>query len=350
MQLVDNAGDRAALRVLPRWSEETSHMTVFDAAAALGADKDTATDNGIETLVVFLGANNALGSITQLRVAWSGPNYTDLVEKKNYTVWTPTHFIAELAQVVAKVKAIGARHVIWCTVPHVTIAPLARGVGESKIATGSRYFPHYTRPWIDDEHFRPARDQNLSDKQARAVDTAIDMYNDAIQHTVHDARAGTDGTVRDWYLLDVAGLLDRLASRRFMEDEDARPDWWEPYPLPDALQSLTPTPDSHFLASDDSGARASGGLFSLDGVHSTTIGYGILADEIIKIMTLAGVSFPDANGNARPDPAVDFERLIRHDTLVRTPPPNIDSTLEIFGWADATFGWAARALGVDPPI
>jgi hypothetical protein len=42
---------------------------------------------------------------------------------------------------VTKVQQIRARHVIWCTVPHVTIAPVARGVA-SKVAPGSRYFPY----------------------------------------------------------------------------------------------------------------------------------------------------------------------------------------------------------------
>lgn len=85
-------------------------------------------DHGIETLVVFLGANNALGAVTELRVVWSTPGYDDLAREDAFTVWRPADFIAELAHVVTKVRAIRAPHVIWCTVPHVTIAPIARGV------------------------------------------------------------------------------------------------------------------------------------------------------------------------------------------------------------------------------
>lgn len=346
-QIVEHAGERAALRVLPHWSDETSRMTVFDAARALGEDRDASTDSGIETLVVFLGANNALGAVTRLQVIWSGPDYASLSSKGEYTVWTPTHFAAELAQIVTKVKAVSARHVIWCTVPHVTIAPLARGVGKAKVAPGSRYFPYYARPWNDEEHFNPDRDKHLTDKDARAVDTAIDMYNEAIEHAVLDARTGTDGTPRDWYLLDVAGLLDRLAARRYIEDPAARPAWWTPYPLPDAVRALNPTPNSYFLTSNAGGKRATGGLFSLDGVHPTTAAYGILAQEMVKIMVSAGVAFRHPNGNPRSDPAVDFDRLIRRDTLIRTPPPNVDSTMGILGWADETLGWAARALGIN---
>ncbi|MGH3782930.1 MAG: hypothetical protein ACRDRO_20490, partial [Pseudonocardiaceae bacterium] len=144
-QVVENHGARAALRVLPRATQADRRSTVFDAAAALGAQPGTELgddpDHGIETLVVFLGANNALGAVTELRVVWSGPGYDDLACKDAFTVWRPGDFIAELARVVTKVQAIRARHVVWCTVPHVTIAPIARGVA-SKVAPGSRYFPY----------------------------------------------------------------------------------------------------------------------------------------------------------------------------------------------------------------
>ena len=107
---------------------------------------------------------------------------------------------------------------IWATVPHVTIAPIARGVGR-KLVAGSRYFPYYTRPWIDDDAFDPREDPHITGPQARAIDYAIDAYNDVIQATVEQARdAG-----RDWYLLEIAGVLDRLAHRRFIEDPNGAP-------------------------------------------------------------------------------------------------------------------------------
>ena len=162
--------------------------------------------HGIETLVVELGANNALGAVVRLQLAWSGAGYDDLARKGAYTVWTPKHFAAELAEVVDQVKRVAARHVLWCTVPHVTIAPIARGVG-SKLRPGSRYFPYYTRPWIDDAHFDANRDEHLTGAEARAIDAAIDLYNDAIQNVVEQARSGADGTVRNWYLLDLAGVF-----------------------------------------------------------------------------------------------------------------------------------------------
>ncbi|MGW5731617.1 MULTISPECIES: hypothetical protein [Streptomyces] len=343
-QIVQNAGERAALRVLPTQPPSAGALTQLGAAAELGKDTDgTGAKHGIETLVVFLGANNALRAVTDLRVTWSEDSgFDDLDAKRRFTVWRPKHFRSELRKVAAEVFDIKARHVIWCTVPHVTIAPIARGVA-GKIQPGSRYFPYYTRPWIRDRDFDARKDPKITAEQAQQVDEAIDEYNDAITETVRAARLKG----RDWYLLETCGLLDRLASRRYAEDPSARPDWWQPYPLPSALRALSPPPNSRFLAVEG-GRRADGGLFSLDGVHPTTVGYGILAQEVINVMRLAGVRFyrPDAS-TPRQDPVlVDFDRLIRHDTLVNRPPGNLGSALNALGWADESLDLFRRVFSV----
>ncbi len=344
-QLVEDSSERAALRVYPA-DEAGNDLSLVDAASRLGRSHGAGTEAGIETLVVFLGANNVLQTVTRLRVVWSGPDFADPVAKSAYTVWRPPHFAAELAELVAAVREIRARHVIWCTVPHVTIPPIARGVG-GKVATGSRYFPYYTRPWVRDEQFDARQDPHITGAQARAVDTAVDMYNEAIEQAVRAARLGSaDEAPRDWRLLDTAGLLDRLASRRYIEDPNARPPWWTPYPLPHALASLRPVPDSRFLVGDRRGGRGGGGLFSLDGVHPTTVGYGILAQEVIRVMQDAGVEFRSRDGSPRPGIVdVDFARLVRRDTLVTHPPQNIADGLAVLGWADETLDWVRRALG-----
>jgi hypothetical protein len=344
-QLVENASERAALRVYPHWNEEVSNQTLLDAAAALGAEHGEDTECGIETLVICLGSNNALRSVVELRIRWSGEDFQDLDAKRSYTVWQPEHFAVELAELVTAVRRIRARHTIWCTVPHVTIPPITRGIG-AKVRPGSRYFPYYARPWVDDSAFDPSRDPHLTDQDARAVDAAIDLYNAGIEQVVRDARTGADGAEPvDWLLLDLAGVLDRLASRRYITDPNARPSWWTPYPLPPVLAALQPPPTSLFLAADGHGGRAQGGLFSLDGVHPTTVGYGLVAQEVIAIQQRVGVPFTDLRGRPRVGPVlVDFERLLRRDTLVNHPPQNLDSTLDILGWADENLGWVGRAL------
>ena len=59
----------------------------------------------------------------------------------------------DMPALIAEVRKLKARHVIWSTVPHVTIAPIARGLG-GKVAPGSRYFPFYARPWVEDNQGR----------------------------------------------------------------------------------------------------------------------------------------------------------------------------------------------------
>jgi len=344
--MVQRACEVAALRVYPSWSDEVRQQTLFQAARALGDDDTAGTGEGIETLVVFIGGNNALSSVCHLAVRWSQDDgYRAADRKKRYTVWQPEHFRQEFNLVVEEVKSIKAKNVIWCTVPHVTIGPAAKGV-DSKSAPRSRYYDYYTRPWIDDADFDPRHDPFITGAQARAVDYAIDSYNDAIEAAVRSARLGDDGTVRNWYLLDTAGMLDRLAWSRYIDDPIATPAWWTPYPLPTALQRLDPQPDTQFLTADGQGGRRTGGLISLDGVHPTTVAYGILAQELISIMEQAGVRFLTPAGAPRQGPIeVDFERLIRLDTLVTSPPQNLASTLGIVGWMDNTLDVFSRLFG-----
>jgi lysophospholipase L1-like esterase len=326
---------RSAYRVLASARDAANvALTPVKAARQLGSD------GGIETLVVMLGANNALGAVTSLDVTWSEddgiiPAYRDPQRKNQFTVWRPQHFIAEFDALVAELEAIDARHVILATVPHVTVPPVTHGItrdGGGKVASGSRYFEFYTRPWISDVEFDWRDDRCITAGQARAIDSAIDAYNEHIAAVVRRKReAGAD-----WYLLEVAGLLDRLASRRYLEDVSARPSWWDSvggaYRFPPALANLNL--NSHFYSADASG-RLDGGLFALDGVHPTTVGYGIVAQEVIKIMQLAGVRFVFGNGVERTGSlTVDFERLLRLDSLIAAPPPLAAGLLQLLGSLD----------------
>lgn len=351
------ANARSGYRVLASAQNNAGWLTPPQAALELsraGTDTDPNGD-GIETLVVLLGANNALGSVINLGAPkWSQagtgavPLYQSLTAKKDFTVWQPSHFKAELDAVMAEVEKVKARHVILGTVPHVTIAPIARGVSRDgqKLRLGSRYFEYYTRPWIEPKDFDPRDDKFITAAQARAIDAAIDMYNVAITDWVRAKRKAG----HDWYLVDVAGILDRLAARRYLEDPAAQPSWWTEvggeYPLPPTLSALDPKPNSYFFRSGPTG-RTHGGLFSLDGVHPTTIAYGVLAQEFINVMHRAGVVFRYGNGGVRPGPvAVDFQRLIKVDTLISNPPKSLANTLAFLGWLDSKVDGLLGKLGL----
>ena len=279
----------------------------------LAATQLTAADwhgrnGGIDTLVVMLGANNALRTVVDKRVCWTGRGYDDLDRKDGYNVWRPTHFAAEYTQLVQALQPIAAARVVLATVPHVTIAPIAKGVNPmapgQKWRPGSRYFPYYTDPWISESDFRPTKHRNLTHQQARAIDSAIDQYNDVIIQAVREARRGG----RDWLLLDLCAVLDGLAFRRFISDDAAAEehDQWRPVPLPAPIADL----DTRFFLSDATG-RLQGGLFGLDGVHPTTSGYGIIAQAVVDVLAADGV---------RTTP-LDFAALRQQDTLNTSPPP-----------------------------
>jgi hypothetical protein len=284
-------------------------------ATQLSAAAWHGSNGGIGTLVVALGANNALDAVVNKTVRWSTAGFDDLDENHRFNVWRPTHFAQEYAALVGELRAIPAQRVVLATVPHVTIAPLARGVNPQqpgeKWQPGSRYFPYYTDPWIDDDGFRPSKHRHLTHQQARAIDSAIDQYNTTITDAVGDARR--EG--REWYVLDLCGVLDSLAYRRFGDDEEAATrHHWVPYVLPGPIGDL----DTRFFRADEHGRRQ-GGLISLDGIHPTICGYGILAHEVLSILAEAGVA----------STPIDFAVLRASDTLNSDPPALVDEVLDL---------------------
>lgn len=326
-QIPSAAGERSALLTLAGGAVDDTAITL---ARSLGKEGSP----GIETLVVALGSNNLLGTVLNFTVDWSGPDFQDLEAKNKYNAWRPSHFATEYDALLDEVRTIDAQHVIFVTVPHVTIAPMVRGVGEKM--PGDRYFARYTRPWITDEVFRANRHPCLTGDQLRVLDFAVDRYNDHIVSRVAEGRRQN----RDWLVCDLAGIIDRLAYRRYLVDDEAQPPWWTPYILPDAYLALSPKPDNRFFGSDHLG-RFKGGLVALDGVHPTTIGYGVFAREIMKVMAAAQADL------AQPEPA--FDELVAEDTLISSPPGRIASVLTFVELANRGVD-LYDALSHKPPV
>jgi hypothetical protein len=292
-----------------------SVLAPFGAAATqVGAASAHGNDGGIDALVVVLGANNALDAVVSKEVKWSGPGYDQLEEKGAYNVWRPTHFAAEYGALVGAIRDIPCRRVVLATVPHVTIAPIAKGVNPDhpgeKWQPGSRFFPYYTDPWIDEKEFKPTKHRHLTHQEARAIDSAIDQYNATIVDAVRHARR--EG--RDWYVLDLCGLLDGLAYRRYEDDQEAAgKNDWVPAGLPKPIADL----DSRFFLSDARGRRQ-GGLFGLDGIHPTSSGYGVIARRLVDVLSVG-----------QPAVAMDFAALRASDTLNSQPPALVISTMKM---------------------
>lgn len=164
---------------------------------------------------------------------------------------------------------------------------------------GSRYFPYYTDPWVAEIGFDPRRRRHLTHQQARAIDSAIDQYNQVIVEVVRAAR----GEGRDWRVLDLTDVLDGLSARRYTDASSAARNNWSPRALPGPIADL----DTRFFLSDAAG-RTQGGLFGLDGVHPTTSGNGVLAQAVLDVLAVPGAT------------PIDFALLRARDTLNSRPP------------------------------
>lgn len=318
--LTSHDGERAALRVLTASAGEDS--------STVGAAERLAKD-GIGTLIVELGANNILQTVVKMQLTWTPQGYEKLTPaqrmraKASATAYRPTHFASDYQELVDRVTAMKARRVVLTTVPHVTVAPLLHGVGTKP--TGSRYFARYSRVFVPEAEFDANRDECLSGEACRQIDSAIDSYNAFIVDKVTQARSNG----LDWHVFDMCGLLDRLAYRRYYEEPSARPaEFPDVYQLPEALTNLSPWPDTRFFGSDRHG-RFQGGLIALDGVHPTTIGYGIVAQEVLVLLDRIGVSLKSKQ--------IDWDAVLASDTMIQAPPRTLSTDLGLLGGLYTTF-------------
>jgi hypothetical protein len=82
------------------------------------------------------------------------------------------------------------------------------------------------------------------------------------------------------------------------------------YTFPEAFEWLYPPVNTKYYHADATGRLVQGGIFSLDGVHPTAIGQGLLAHEFRKVMDGAGVKL------AAP---IDWTAIFASDELHRHP-------------------------------
>ena len=128
------------------------------------------SQGGVENLFLWLGANNALGTVTELKIKQTpGDGTTSLRANRktrgSWNLWHPRDFEVEYDVLLSKLAdAVGDNggqdcHVFVATVPLVTIAPVTRGIGEPRIITDPsgrtsrqfRYFQDYTYFFLSDK-------------------------------------------------------------------------------------------------------------------------------------------------------------------------------------------------------
>lgn len=308
----------------------------YEALTQVGVAKEIARDEGgIDNLLFWLGANHCLGSVVRLTIQESDEREIErLGHERTATLWKPKHFAAVLDRAAQEVAQIGAKHVFIANVPHVTIPPVSRGItpkaapGEGRDEDG--YFEFYTHFWIWDSDFSPGRHQYLTREQVRYIDRVIDEYNEMIENKAK---------VFGWHVVDICSVLDQLAFRR----RKGTPSYLFPPGLVDALKANPATQervtadrevilDTRYLRVepqyDNPRQKYRGGLFSLDAIHPTAIGYGIVAYEFLKVMQQV---WEDNGENVDLQP-LDWKQVVAADSLLTNPPSNLASLQDTLGF------------------
>jgi hypothetical protein len=312
----------------------------------------TRAGGGVENVLLWLGANNILGAVLRLvvdstdraRGAFKDKSHQD---KRKYNVWKPEHFREEYAELLDRVDDIMQRNVSpdWDvfvgTVPSVTIPPVTKAMGNPRVVAdphlvlrdGARYFDRYVLVFLSENPKVPA----LTFHEIYDLDHRISKYNEAIRELVaekneaHRSRSGRDR----YHIVEIGKALLEAAYKR----NDGDP----PYKFPKEIKQLQPRPDTrYYRCVRGEGKVCEGGIFSLDGVHPTAIGQGLVAHEFRKTMAEAGVDF------AHP---LDWTMVTASDQLWQKPLPLVEGLFDhekLASWAFTLQRWFAnRGLNAD---
>lgn len=305
---------RTALKVLnPSLQKKFMDFTVLDWL------KHHHHSEGIENTVVWLGANNALGTILSLKIKQTPNNpkrrpfQMTYDEREAYNLWHPDDFEADYRELISRVDGImrdsKGKNQDWQvylpTIPLVTIAPLAKGVGEQfEIERGDEkwtYYKYYTYVPLTLEiaHSHPVK---LNLQQALHIDDCIIEYNRLIKTIADEFNAKEPGFQR-YHVVDIADALTKMAFKRNRGQVK--------YDFPPYFKFLAHKPDTKYYHVTPDGDLEQGGLFSLDGVHPSAIGQGIIAYEFLKV-------YDKARGKNLAD-SLDWDKIFKADSLYQRP-------------------------------
>jgi hypothetical protein len=279
-------------------------------------------NEGVENLILWLGANNALGTIVGLKVnpTPNNPNQRPHLlaheVREEWTLWHPDDFKAEYAEFLNRVDEAMRQNtnpdwkVFIGTVPPVTIAPLAKGVGPTyritrkNSTTGkaetSVYYEYYVYFLFDEDLVRRNDGLHLEMKEAIQIDDFIREYNSTIRELVKAKNA--DHQEKRYHIVDIFQMFQDIALKRNAGETR--------YDFPEYFDFVSPKVDTRYYHADPDGRLRQGGLSSLDGIHPSAIGHGLLAYEFLKVMRDAGVV---------DDVQLDWDAIFKSDRLYSEP-------------------------------
>lgn len=316
----ENKVEYSVFNVLPDHAMYITARMVLNPSFGLEFENNSMLDNvallhedgGVENLIVCIGHNNIVGAITNLKIVYSEESdvlahYAD----RKCTVFRPEHFEKELRTLYEKISALEIKRVFVPTIPYVTIPPAIRGVNVDKSKPTRGYFDYYTQFWIWDEDFDPEKHPHLTRDQAIELDQVVDRYNEIIR---------TVAAEFDFCVVHVHKYVNSAARRRLGSEKIS------PFP-PAFIQTLQQNEKTSYLVDDSGKIRLStdylrlnkktgridrGGIFSLDGLHPSTVGYGLIANIYKMSMEKRGVDFENP---------IDWNFVIENETLITDPPP-----------------------------
>lgn len=312
LQEANSAFYRVALKVLNPKLEATKQS--FSQLDWLGFH---ARNEGVENLILWLGNNNALGTVLGLDIKIT-PNHPNIPMnklsqsdrwEKGWNLWHPADFEAEYSELLERVEIqmSSNKHQDWkvfiATIPMVTIIPFAKGVGEtSRVPRGAdywSYFKYYTY-FPFEEEFAVKTGKNLTMQDAIFIDDCILEYNKTIQKLVDKKNVG-HGKQR-YYIVDISQRFSELAYKR----NEGKPT----YKFPDFFDFRYPKVNTKYYHADERSNLKQGGIFSLDGVHPSAITHGLIAHEFLETMQEAGV---------KPEQELQWPRIFESDDLYQHP-------------------------------
>lgn len=278
---------------------------------------------GVENLILWLGSNNALGTIIDLKInATNDPkrNYDRSFshsQRLDFNLWSPEHFEEDFSELMSRVDDIMKNNeksdwqVFVGNVPAVTIAPLAKGVGQCvrradpfKVVRRAIYFKYYTY-FMFEEDYAHTTERKLTREQAYSIDTYIASYNEIICKIL--AMLNGQYKKKRYHCVNI--------NKAFVEAAYKRNDEEPPYQFPPELRQRHPMVDTRFYHATSERQVTQGGIFSLDGIHPSAIGQGLIAYEFLKVI----------NDVRKTNYTVDWDAVYRSDDLYMKP-------LQIMPW------------------
>jgi hypothetical protein len=281
------------------------------------------SQEGVENLLLWLGANNALATVMNFQIHQTPGQDAAAIEalpweeRLKLNLWHPVDFAREYADVLQRVDAAMAKNknpdwsVFIGTVPLVTIVPFAKGVGptttvqvNSDYQTGKQsavYYKYYTYFFREEDAIRKTGKGFLTISDAIYIDDVIKQYNLEIKRLVQTYNQKYPKP--RYHIVDTSRALQEIAFKRNAGQVG--------YQFPDYFRNRYPGVNTKYYHADRQGTLRQGGLFSLDGIHPSAIGQGIIAQEFLKVMQQAG--------KVPPTTQLNWDQIFQSDRLYNQP-------------------------------